>query len=52
METCFTNDDAAVRYVVEGSDHGLFEIRIHRLNHKNDLSTHSFKIKGLKMDDL
>jgi len=36
-------DDSSVRFVVEGDSHCLFEVRFHRINHRDDISISSFE---------
>lgn len=52
MVSSTAQDDSSARYIVEGEKHGLFEIRLHKLNYRGDVSLHSFAIMGMKTDDL
>ena len=44
-------NDSSVRFVVEGTTHTLFEIRLHKINHKGDLSLAGFEADAAAFDD-
>ena len=51
VNTFSVSSESNIQYIVESDEHVVYEVRIHKINHRGDVNLNSLKIADVEIPD-